>query len=234
MKPRLNFRHHDFYFGLLVLLLCSFCAWWLCSLCSCWYFSFVLMLLDVSFLFLQLFLFCCAIGVAFLCCRWCLVQASVVIFITLFFRTTTLLALLFYSIAPHTFTPLLAALHVVDPLALPLPSCCQSFHTALLALLLFSYCHSSHVVFLAMSLLSHFRHLLTRLYYFSRTTIHAPFALLLFCFLLFLLYFFFCCFFVVTFSFFLFCFLQFILCCFFSLCTNLLIEVLHLFFCKKF
>jgi hypothetical protein len=55
-----------------------------------------------------------------------------------FFHTTTFLALFLYTIVCHTSIPFLAIPHVVDPLMLPLFSCCHSFHTILLALLLLS------------------------------------------------------------------------------------------------
>ncbi len=189
MKPMLHFCHNDFYFGLVALLLCSFRACWLCYLCSCWYFSFGLPLLDVSFLFLHI--------------SYVVVGASCGLLLLLLshysFCSTTLLALFLYIIALHTFTPLLAAPHVVDPLMLashphqnkyysiqsnslgPFLSCCHSVRTSLLALLLLSCRYSSHVALLALSLLLHFKRLLTNFCCSFRTTILDPFTLLLLC-----------------------------------------------------
>jgi hypothetical protein len=181
MKPRLHFHHNDFYFGLLVLLLRSFCACWLCALCSCWYFSLGLLLLDVSFLFLHFFyvvVLSLLLGVSYCC--FC----HAILFALPLFSHYSYALLLFTLPTPFSVIP-----HIVDTLVLPLFSCCHSFRIALLALLFLSHCYSPHVALLALSHLLHFRHLLISLCCSFHITTVDPFALLLLCFVWLIWYF---------------------------------------------
>ncbi len=131
MKLGLHFRHNDFYFGLLLLLLCLFCVYW--------YFSFVLMLLDVNFLFLHFFYV-----VVVLALPSCIVIGAWCRLLLLFLSHYSSRTIFLHYCSSH-FHCSLGFFHVVDPLTLPLLLCCHPFHTALLALLLFSRCHSFHV-----------------------------------------------------------------------------------------
>ncbi len=108
--------------------------------CSCWYFSFVLLLLDVLFFVFTLFLSCCDVGVAFFCCCWCLVWATVVVFVTLFFSYYHCFCIIFLHYCSSHFHSSLGCPHVVDPFTLPIFFMLPLFHTTLFALLLLSCC----------------------------------------------------------------------------------------------
>jgi len=127
-----------------------------------------LLLLDVLFFVFTLFLSCCDVGVAFFCCCWCLVWATVVVFVTLFFSYYHCFCIIFLHYCSSHFHSSLGCPHVVDPFTLPIffmlplfshysfcPATpfflpCYSFHVALIAfqviasqlLLFFSHYHS--------------------------------------------------------------------------------------------
>jgi hypothetical protein len=104
-------------------------------------FSFLLLLLNVNILFVHF-----SYVVVLLALPSCVVVGAscglMLLFLShYFFHTTSFLALFLYTIACHTSIPLSATPHVVDPLELPLFSCCYCFHTILFALLLLSRCY---------------------------------------------------------------------------------------------
>jgi hypothetical protein len=221
-------------------------------------FSFVLLLLNVNFLFVHF-----SYVVVLLALLSCVVVGASCGLLLLFlshylFRTTTIL--IHYCLS-HFHSSLGYSSH-----------CWSSRATTLLMLPLFSHYSSClatpfTLLFFELSHLSHFKRLLASLCCSSRITILDPFALLLLCFVWLVSYFpchgvrhqlkhqmwiFFAYFpffwvfniIVVLFSIFSFvvflllflhfCYLFFLvhLCCFFSISTNFLIRVLHCFFCK--
>jgi hypothetical protein len=121
--------------------------------------------------------FCFYTFLMLLCCWHCLLMLLLVLRVGYCcFCHAILLALFLYIIAPHTPSPFLATFHIVDPLVLPLLSCCYSFHIAILALLFLSCCSSFIVAPFT------FQRLLANLCCSSYTTILDRFALLLLCF----------------------------------------------------
>jgi hypothetical protein len=123
------------------------------------------------FFFLTLFLCCCGVGVAFLCCHWHLVWVTVVVFVTLLF-------------SHYFYTLLLVTLPLLFRLLLTLLFLLRyhSSHVAILFAPVFLPCYSFRVALLALLLLLHFRRLLAKFCCSSRTTILDPFAFLLLCF----------------------------------------------------
>jgi len=138
----LHFHHNDFYFGLVVLLLCSFHACWLCYLCSCWYFSFGLLLLDVNFLFLHFSYvvvllalpYCVVVGVS---CGLLLLFLSRYSSCTIFIHYCSSHFQSFFGCSSHCWS-----CRVTTPFMLLLFSHCSSCPAILLTLLHFSCCSS--------------------------------------------------------------------------------------------